>query len=79
MTRTYASIAAPAFALFLVPVAVLPAAAQFETRSTLAAGASCTVTVTFAPKKTSIRNADVYFEDTGGASPQIVPISGTGD
>jgi hypothetical protein len=45
----------------------------------IAAGATCTVTVTFTPKKAGIRTAYVGFADTGGGSPQAVNLSGTGD
>jgi hypothetical protein len=47
--------------------------------TTLGAGASCTIAVTFDPKKTGTRTADVGALDTGGGSPQSIPISGTGD
>lgn len=47
--------------------------------SSLNAAASCTITVTFAPKKTGTRNASVNIADTGGGSPQTVPLTGTGD
>jgi hypothetical protein len=46
--------------------------------SQIATGASCTVTVTFTPKKTGNRFAYVGINDTGGGSPQTVPLSGTG-
>jgi hypothetical protein len=46
--------------------------------STLAALASCTVSVTFTPSATGPRSATVLFSDDGGASPQVVPLSGTG-
>jgi hypothetical protein len=45
----------------------------------LNAGASCTITVTFTPKKTGTRTAAVYVTDTAGGSPQTVPLTGTGD
>lgn len=47
--------------------------------SSLNAGASCTFTVTFAPLKTGTRRATLYVFDTGGGSPQTVPLTGTGD
>jgi hypothetical protein len=46
--------------------------------STLAGGASCTVAVKFTPTKKGARNAVVNFNDSGGASPQLVPLTGTG-
>lgn len=42
-------------------------------------GASCTISVTFNPTKTGARSATVFVTDSGGGSPQTVPISGTGD
>jgi hypothetical protein len=47
--------------------------------SQLGAGASCTATVTFTPKKTGSRFAYVGINDDGGGSPQTVPLSGTGN
>jgi hypothetical protein len=47
--------------------------------STLAAGGTCTVNVVFTPQLKGALNADVTLVDTGGGSPQSVPISGTGD
>ena len=46
--------------------------------STLAAGTSCTISVTFTPTATGPRTADVSIADDGGGSPQLVPLSGTG-
>jgi hypothetical protein len=42
-------------------------------------GASCTVKVAFTPKNTGSRSAYVGMNDTGGGSPQSIPLSGTGD
>ena len=47
--------------------------------SQLAAGASCTATVTFTPKKTGSRVAYLGMNDDGGGSPQTVSLSGSGD
>jgi archaellum component FlaF (FlaF/FlaG flagellin family) len=47
--------------------------------SPVAPGASCTISVTFAPKKAGSRSAKIYITDTGGGSPQTVPLTGTGD
>lgn len=47
--------------------------------SSLNAGATCTITVTFNPSKTGTRKAQVSITDHGGGSPQTVPLSGTGD
>ena len=46
--------------------------------SQLAAGASCTVTVTFKPSKTGLRSAILGFLDSGGGSPQTIGLTGTG-
>lgn len=47
--------------------------------STLAAGASCTVSLTFTPKATGKRSAGFNLFDTGGGSPQVVTLGGTGN
>jgi hypothetical protein len=44
----------------------------------IAAGASCTVNVTFTPAAQGSRTADLSFNDNGGCSPQTVTLSGTG-
>jgi hypothetical protein len=44
----------------------------------LAAGASCTITVTFTPQATGARTASLSVADGGGGSPQTVALSGTG-
>jgi hypothetical protein len=46
--------------------------------SQIAPGASCTISVTFAPIRTGTRNADAQISDSGGRSPQQVPLTGTG-
>jgi predicted dienelactone hydrolase len=46
--------------------------------TSVGAGKSCTITVTFAPKKKGTFSADVAVSDNGGGSPQQVPLSGTG-
>lgn len=46
--------------------------------SSLNAGASCTITVVYKPILGSgAQTANVYVTDSGGGSPQIVPLSGT--
>jgi hypothetical protein len=47
--------------------------------STLAGNATCTISVVFTPQLKGALNADVTLLDTGGGSPQSVPIAGTGD
>ncbi len=46
--------------------------------ATLAAGASCEISVTFHPSATGARTASVSISDNGGGSPQNVLLSGTG-
>jgi len=47
--------------------------------SFLAPKASCTITVTFKPLQTGIRDSILYILDDGGDSPQTVRVLGTGD
>jgi len=46
--------------------------------NTLAVGASCTVRVTFSPTQKGLRAGSLIFTDNAPASPQSVPLSGTG-
>ena len=46
--------------------------------SRLAAGGSCTIDVTFTPGARGDRHASLKIVDDGGASPQNVPLAGTG-
>ena len=46
--------------------------------STLASGASCTVSVTFTPGSTGSLNGTLSVTDSAADSPQIVSLSGTG-
>lgn len=46
--------------------------------STLAAGASCTIAVKFAPTQTGTLTGDITITDNAANSPQTVPLSGTG-
>ena len=46
--------------------------------TSLAASASCTATIVFAPTTTGTRTATLNFTDTGTGSPQTVALSGTG-
>jgi hypothetical protein len=46
--------------------------------SSLAAAATCTVSMTFKPTTTGARSADLTFTDNASGSPQQVPLSGTG-
>lgn len=47
--------------------------------STLNPKAPCTIRVAFTPVKTGPRTALVYIYDTGGGSPQTIPLIGTGN
>jgi hypothetical protein len=49
------------------------------TTQTIAPGAGCTITVTFDPIKTGLRQASISVTDTGGGSPQLVTLTGTGN
>jgi hypothetical protein len=46
--------------------------------TSVAAGASCSIGVTFTPTAKGARSADVSVSDDGGGSPQQVPLTGTG-
>ena len=46
--------------------------------SSLAAGASCTISVTFKPAASGTRSAALNVTDNAAGSPQQVPLSGTG-
>lgn len=46
--------------------------------STLASGASCTISVTFTPGNTGSLNGTLSFADSAADSPQTVSLSGTG-
>jgi hypothetical protein len=46
--------------------------------TTLAVGASCTISVTFSPTTTGTRTATVTYTDNAPDSPQTVPLTGTG-
>jgi hypothetical protein len=45
---------------------------------TLAAGASCSVSITFSPTASGARSASFILTDNAGNSPQTLPITGTG-
>lgn len=44
----------------------------------LAGGGSCSISVTFTPTKRGARSANISVTDSGGGSPQMVPLTGTG-
>jgi len=47
--------------------------------SSVAAGASCRFSVRFTPESPGNRSADLTIKDTGGGSPQVVGLRGTGE
>jgi len=47
--------------------------------TSVAAGGTCTITVTFKPTAKGTRNATLNISDNGGASPQTVSLTGTGN
>ena len=64
-------------------IAALTASGDFaETNNcggSLAAGASCTIQVTFTPSAAGARAGALTVTDNASTSPQLVPLSGTGD
>src|SRR5437868_5897564 len=46
--------------------------------ATLAAGANCTINVTFTPTASGARTGTLSLADNAGGSPQMVPLSGNG-
>jgi hypothetical protein len=52
--------------------------AQVSNCGSMAAGASCTINVTFKPTAAGPRTAIISITDNGGGSTQTVPLSGTG-
>jgi hypothetical protein len=46
--------------------------------STLVAGSSCSISVTFTPKSTGSRTATLSLKDSVPGSPQLIPLGGTG-
>src|SRR5271170_2941623 len=46
--------------------------------TTLAAGASCTISISFTPGATGARSGTLTVVDGGTSSPQLVTLSGTG-
>jgi hypothetical protein len=47
--------------------------------SSLAAGAKCTISVTFTPSATGVRSANLTVADNASTGTQTVPLSGTGN
>jgi len=48
-----------------------------DCRKPIPAGTSCTIRVTFDPRKKGPRSGAVYITDDGGGSPQTIPLTGT--
>jgi hypothetical protein len=46
--------------------------------ASLAAGAKCTFSITFAPSATGTRSASLSVTDTAAGSPQLIPLTGVG-
>ena len=46
--------------------------------TSVAAGASCTISVTFTPTQTGVRSGSVTIADNASTSPQVVALTGTG-
>ena len=46
--------------------------------TTLAAGGTCTINVTFAPTTTGARTGTLTVTDNAAGSPQTIPLTGTG-
>src|SRR5437667_438937 len=46
--------------------------------ATLAAGANCTINVTFTPTASGARTGTLSLTDNAGGSPQVVPLTGNG-
>ena len=58
--------------------AFVPVAKNKACGATLAAGASCTIKVSFTPTQTGTRTGAVTFTDDASGSPQSLPLTGTG-
>jgi hypothetical protein len=53
-------------------------AIQSNTCTSVAAGGTCTITLTFTPQATGVRDATLSVSDTDGGSPQTDALTGTG-
>lgn len=70
-----------ALAISTVAIAGTNAADFAETNTcgtSVAAGKSCSISVTFTPKAAGARSATLRITNNGGASPQAIALSGTG-
>jgi VCBS repeat protein/ASPM-SPD-2-Hydin domain-containing protein/FG-GAP repeat protein len=63
-------------------IASMKASAQFGVISTcgssVAAGANCTISVTFSPKTQGTKSGTVTINDSASSKPQVIELSGTG-
>jgi len=67
---------------FTSKISIGVGSAFFESNNclpSLNAGASCSIHVVFAPRYKGTFSESVFITDTGGGSPQSVPLTGTGD
>lgn len=69
--------------LSITGITITGATADFSQTNTcgtgIAAGASCSISVTFKPAAAGRYSANVSISDNGGGSPQLMPLSGTGE
>jgi hypothetical protein len=63
-------------------ISTMNAAGQFGMTSTcgasVAAGANCTISVTFSPKTKGAKSGTVIINDSASSKPQVIELSGTG-
>jgi VCBS repeat protein/ASPM-SPD-2-Hydin domain-containing protein len=63
-------------------ISSMKASAQFGVTSTcgssVAAGANCTISVTFSPKTQGAKSGTVTINDSASSKPQVIELSGTG-
>jgi hypothetical protein len=63
-------------------ISSMKASAQFGVTSTcgatVAAGANCTISVTFSPKTKGTKSGTVTINDSASSKPQVIELSGTG-
>jgi hypothetical protein len=63
-------------------ISAIKAAGQFGVGSTcgasVAAGANCTISVTFSPKTQGAKSGTVTINDSASSKPQVIELSGTG-
>ncbi len=63
-------------------ISAMKATGQFGMSSTcgesVAAGATCTISVTFSPKTQGVTSGTVMIEDSASSKPQVIELAGTG-